>query len=51
MAWRLGAERLRERWQPFAHGGGLVIGDVVDAGAVVFEGEYGRCGGVVEVDE
>jgi hypothetical protein len=46
-----GAERLRERRQPLAHRGGLVVDDVVQAGSVVSEREHGRGGGVVQVDE
>jgi hypothetical protein len=30
VAWRLGSERVREHWEPFAHWGGLVVDDVVD---------------------
>src|SRR4029453_11048659 len=30
LARRLRADRLRERWQPLADGGGLVVDDVVD---------------------
>ena len=38
---RLGAERLRQHRQPLAHRGGLVVDDVVDRRAIVFEREHG----------
>ena len=47
---RLGAEHLGEHRQPLAYRGGLVVDDVVEAGAVAFEREHGRRGGVVQVD-
>ena len=51
VARRFGSECVREHGQPLAYRGGLVVDDVVERGAVVFEREHGRCGGVVEVDE
>ena len=46
----LRAEGLGEHRQPFAHRSGIVVDDVVDRRAVVFQGENGCGGGVVEVD-
>ena len=41
MAGRLGSEHVREHRQPLAHRGGLVVDDVVDRRAIVFEREHG----------
>src|SRR6266705_510201 len=40
----------RGTWRGGLAPSALVVDDVVDGGAVVFEGEHGRGGGVVEVD-
>src|SRR4051812_43401141 len=51
VAGRLGAGRLGQRGQPLADGRGLVVDDVVDAWLAALDGERGRLGGIVDVDE
>ena len=47
MAWRLGADRLRQLRDPPARRRRLVVHDVVDAGRPSLEGSDGRRGGVL----